>query len=94
MTSSEFIPKPLSAKELRELVLDALQKPLDDRSPETFHALFDHLERGLSTDDVIHALEGQWTIARSSFNRSEWQYKYEIEGGIHRRGSNHYHHRR
>jgi hypothetical protein len=34
----------------------------------------------LSTDDVIHALEGRWTIARSSFNKKEWQHKYEIDG--------------
>jgi hypothetical protein len=39
------------------------------------------LERGLSTDDVIHALEGKWRVARSVFNRDERQYKYEIEGG-------------
>jgi len=80
MTSEGFIPNPLSAKQLREIVLDAIQKNPDYESPESFHALFDHLERGLSTDDVIHALEGEWTIARCSFNKTEWQYKYEIDG--------------
>jgi len=44
-----------------------------------FHALYDHLERGLSTDDAIHALEGNWEIARSKFNKDEWQWKYEID---------------
>lgn len=80
MSSSGFIPQPLSADELRKLVLEALSKAPDDHNPETFHALFDHLERGLSTDDVIHALEGNWTIARYRFNKDEWQYKYEIDG--------------
>lgn len=80
MSSSGFIPKPLSADELRKLVLEALDKAPDSHNPETFHALFDHLERGLSTDDVIHALEGKWSIARHNFNRDEWQYKYEIDG--------------
>lgn len=80
MLGEGFIPKPLTALELRNLLLDALQKAHEYRSPETFHALFDHLERGLTTDDVVHALEGQWTIARSSFNKQEWQHKYEIDG--------------
>ena len=80
MSSTGFIPKPLSADELRKLVLEALEKAPDDHNLETFHALFDHLERGLSTDDVIHALEGEWTIARHNFNRDEWQHKYEIDG--------------
>ena len=80
MSSKGFIPKPLSATELKALVLDALQNAPDDHNPETYHALFDHLERGLSTDDVIHALETGWTIASCRFNEDEWQYKYEIEG--------------
>ena len=79
MSSTEFIPDPLSADNLRKLVLEALGKAPDDHNPETFHALFDHLERGLSTDDVIHALEREWTIARRKFNRDQWQYKYEID---------------
>ncbi len=80
MGSEGSIPRPLSDDELRALVLDALEKAPDIHNPETFHALFDHLERGLSTDDVIHALEGPWSVARSAFNRYEWQYKYEIDG--------------
>ena len=75
-----FIPQPLSADKLKKLVQEALEKAPDDHNPETFHALFDHLERGLTTDDVIHALEGNWTIARNVFNKKEWQHKYEIDG--------------
>lgn len=62
------------------MILDALDKAPADHNPETFHALYDHLERGLSTDDVIHALEGRWTVARRAFNRDERQWKYEIDG--------------
>jgi hypothetical protein len=80
MSSAGFIPQPLSDDELRALILEALEKAPDDRNPETFHALYDHLDRNLSTDDVIHALEGEWSVARSAFNKHEWQYKYEIDG--------------
>lgn len=77
MSSEGHVPEPLSRSELRTLVLDAIQ---DNPNPETYHALYDHPERGITSDDVIHALEGEWTIARRSFNRDEWQWKYEIDG--------------
>ena|SRR5258707_10915527 len=77
MSSKGYVPPSLSRDELRKLVLDAIQ---DIPNPETYHALYDHPERGITTDDVIHALEGEWTIARRSFNKSEWQWKYEIDG--------------
>jgi hypothetical protein len=64
--------------ELRKLVMDAIQRAPDYANPETFHALFDHLERGLSTDDVIHGLESQWDLKGCKFNSDEWQWKYEI----------------
>ncbi len=80
MSSEGRIPKPLSAEELRRIVFDAIQNNPDLIHTETFHALFDHLERGLSSDDIIHALEGEWQIARHKFNKDEWQYKYEIDG--------------
>ena len=77
MSSEGHVPHPLSLSELRTLVLDAIQ---NTPNPETYHALYDHPERGITSDDVIHALEGEWTIARRSFNRDEWQWKYEIAG--------------
>jgi len=79
MSSKGFVPAPLSARQLRKLVLEAIQSLT--RNPETYHALFDHLERGLSTDDVIHVLESQWEFGRPpKFNPDEWQWKYEIHG--------------
>jgi hypothetical protein len=46
---------------------------------ETYHARFDHLERGLSADDVIHGLERDWKFDRKpEFNRDEWQWKYRL----------------
>ena len=77
MSSEGYVPNPLSPAELKKLVLGAIQ---DNPNPETYHALYDHPERGITTDDVIHALEGEWTIARRSFNESQWQWKYEIDG--------------
>jgi hypothetical protein len=79
MSSQSYIPPPKTAKELKKLVLEAIQKAPDYANPESFHALYDHLERGLSTDDVVHALERNWELKRSKFNRDEWQWKYEIE---------------
>lgn len=37
------------------------------------------MERGITLDDVIHALEGPWMIDRApEFNKQEWQWKYRI----------------
>ena len=80
MSSQGHVPDSLGEVALRKLLLEAIQKAPDYGNPESYHALFDHLERGLSTDDVIHALESQWNIARlPAFNRQEWQWKYEID---------------
>jgi hypothetical protein len=79
MSSQGYTPDPLSEDDLRKLLLEAIQKSPDYSNPESYHALFDHLERGLSTDDIIHALEGVWSVARKKFNKDEWQWKYEID---------------
>jgi hypothetical protein len=79
MSNEGYIPRPLEAKQLRQLVLEAIQTLT--HNPETYHALYDHLERGLSSDDVIHVLESEWEFGRPPrFNREEWQWKYEIDG--------------
>lgn len=79
MSSEGYIPPAKTASELRALVLNAIQNHPNPNSPETFHALYDHPEREISSDDVIHALEGAWDIKRTEFNRDEWQWKYRID---------------
>ena len=79
MTSHGVIPPAKTAAELRKLVLEAIQKAPDYEGLESYHALYEHLERGLSTDDVIHALESDWHLKRSYFNEKFWQWKYEID---------------
>jgi hypothetical protein len=47
---------------------------------ETSHARFDHLERGISLDDVIYGLKQNWTYERTpEFNEDEWQWKYRLK---------------
>lgn len=80
MSTKAYRPNCLSEGELKALVMDALSgapNPDDDR--QTFHARFDHLERGISSDDVIYGLERDWTYERApKFNDEEWQWKYFI----------------
>ena len=74
-----YIPPCLSEEELRALVSDALENWPGSRACFTFHALFDHLDRKLSQDDVIYGLERQWKFDRPPvFNQDEWQWKYFI----------------
>jgi hypothetical protein len=78
MSIAGYIPSHLGEEDLRHLISEALDHA-PDSNPETFHARFDHLERGLSVDDVIHGLERPWVYERPpEFNRDEWQWKYMI----------------
>lgn len=78
MSTEGYIPSCLTKEGLRSLISEALEGGPDGAS-ETFHARFDHLERGLSQDDVIHGLEGPWDFDRPPvFNHEEWQWKYYI----------------
>lgn len=79
MNSGEgVVPRPLTEEELRKLIGEALDAKHPSH-PETFHARFDHLERGLQIDDVIHGLERAWKFERPpEFNRKHWQWKYYI----------------
>jgi hypothetical protein len=81
MNSSEGrIPPHLSEEQLKELVLEAIDESADEDNPETFHALFGHLDRGLQTDDVLHGLEQEWLFDRPPcFNKFHWQWKYYID---------------
>lgn len=77
MSTEGYIPECLSEAELKKLLLEALENVPDWSSPETFHALFDHLERELSSDDVIHGIESEWAFERPPrFDRDHWQWKY------------------
>ena len=80
MTDSEgTIPPSLSEEKLRKLVLEAINDAPDAPNPETFHARYDHLEREIQFDDVIHGLEQKWHFERPPvFNKSSWQWKYYI----------------
>jgi hypothetical protein len=72
-----FVPESLSEGELRKLLIDALENAPGDQNPETYHAPFDHLERGITVDDVIHGIEGIWTYQKPpKFNQDHWQWKY------------------
>jgi hypothetical protein len=79
MSSRGFIPGPLNEEQLRKLVLEAIGRQ-QDQNPETYHALFGHLERGIQTDDVLFALRGIWRKFRvqKPFNKYFWQWKYRI----------------
>lgn len=78
MSTAGYIPPQLGEEELRKLLSEALDDA-PELNPETYHARFDHLERGLSVDDVIHGLERPWRFERAPrFNRQEWQWKYRI----------------
>ncbi len=80
MPSVGRIPPPLSKEALRELLLEGIEKIPEWQSPETFHALFDNLDRRLSTDDVIHGIKRKWDGWRvGRFDRDEWQRHYEID---------------
>jgi hypothetical protein len=74
------IPPSLTEQQLKGLLLDAIDNTADTDNPETFHALFGHLDRGLQTNDVIYGLEREWKFERPPiFNPKFWQWKYYID---------------
>ena len=74
------IPPPLSAERLRKLILEAIDDAADHDNPETYHARYDHPERGLQIDDVLYGLEREWRFERPpQFNKKFWQWKYYID---------------
>ena len=76
MTSSGKRPKPLSSGEVRKLILEALK---NESYVESSHARFDHPERMISIQDVLHGLERTWISCKADeFNEDEWQWKYRI----------------
>ena len=79
MSREGHVPPHLNEAALKALLLEALNNPPKAGTVETYHARFDHLERGLSADDVIYGLEREWKFDRKpDFNPDEWQWKYRI----------------
>jgi hypothetical protein len=73
------VPQPLAEKELRSLVLSAINATTVAETLETYHALYGHTARGIQTADVIHGLQGKWHYERKpQFNSGAWQWKYRI----------------
>jgi hypothetical protein len=73
-----IIPPSLTADKLKELILEAIND--GSGNPETYHALYGHVDRGLHTNDVIHGLEREWAFQRPpAFNKTFWQWKYYLD---------------
>lgn len=73
------IPKSLTEQELKKLVVDSINATTYQEMLESYHALYGHMDRDITTDDVIHGLEGEWKFERSpAFNEKFWQWKYYI----------------
>ena len=60
MSTGAYRPPYLSEAALKALVMEALADTPSPERLETYHARFDHLERGISVDDVIYGLERAW----------------------------------
>jgi len=73
------VPRPLTEEELRKLVLDAMNASSYAETLETYHALYGHIDRGITHGDVIHGLEHSWRFERQpQFNHEHWQWKYYV----------------
>jgi hypothetical protein len=57
-------PPSLTEEQLKKLLLEAIDHADDADNPETFHAFYDHPERGLDANDTIHGLERNWKFER------------------------------
>jgi hypothetical protein len=70
--SKGTIPKSLTEQQLKLLLDEALKVDFVD-NPETYHALYEHPERGIETDDVLYGLEQSWKFERPPvFNKYHW----------------------
>jgi len=79
MSTSGRVPSPLTPSELKALLTGALDNAPGESNPETFHARFDHLERGLQLDDVVYGIKADWKACRPlRFDERYWQWKYMI----------------
>jgi hypothetical protein len=81
MTSQGKKPKPLSLREIRKVILEALgQEGSYREAPLSLHARFDHLERKIDFNDVIFGLKQEWRSCKADgFDNDNWQWKYKIK---------------
>jgi hypothetical protein len=78
MSTKGYRPPYLTEVQLRALVRQAFDDA-PGQANETYHARYDHPERGLSLADVIYGLERDWQYERQpEFNEDQWQWKYRI----------------
>jgi len=72
-------PDPLSDKDLRKLILEAIAKGPWTGYSESLHARFDHPERHIDINDVLHGLEKEWIgVKVGNFSAGYGQWHYEI----------------
>lgn len=70
-------PKPLNAKELRQLLDEAIES---GSYFEKFHARYDHAEREIDLNDVLHGLRRSWSLASApKFDEEFWNYEYQVK---------------
>jgi len=83
LNSRSIRPSPLPQNDLRKLVDDALAKKAytyEEAMIETSHAKFDHLDRKIDVNDVLHGLRKPWKSSRAeTFCKRFWQWHYAIE---------------
>jgi hypothetical protein len=78
-TDAGSIPAALTPSEVRMVVLEALSDEGRIREMPTLHSNFDHLDRKIDFNDVLHGLSREWLSCKpDKFNADEWQWKYQI----------------
>jgi hypothetical protein len=83
LSTSGKRPNPLTQADLRKLVEEALLSSAytyEEAMIETIHAKFDHVERKLDVNDVLHGLRKVWQSSSThKFNQYFWQWHYAIK---------------
>ncbi len=70
-------PKPLTAEELKKLLDEAIES---GAYCEKFHARYDHVEREIDLNDVLHGLARPWSLdSVPKFDEDFWNYEYEVK---------------
>jgi hypothetical protein len=75
-------PDPLNESDLWSIVQEALSLKaytFEEGRIETLHAKFDHPERPIDVNDVLHGLRKTWKFTRTEkFDTYFWQWHYAI----------------